>query len=75
LFSIPDTNKEFTKILSKVLKARHSFNTSFFLDRLIGESSLLLTKGQRVHPKRLLEDGFSFQFFDLGAALRNTLKT
>ena len=43
------------------------------LKTLLGEMSLLLLGGQRAHPVRLQEAGFTFRFTDLNAALNDVL--
>jgi hypothetical protein len=40
---------------------------------LLGEMSFLLLKGQRAVPNVLIEEGFTFRFQTLGAALKNVL--
>jgi uncharacterized protein (TIGR01777 family) len=68
----PRTNKEFAKVLGKVLR-RPAFLTTptFALKLAFGESSSILASGQRVVPKRALESGFRFAHPDLEAALRD----
>jgi NAD dependent epimerase/dehydratase family enzyme len=44
-----------------------AFNLAF------GEVGALVTKGQRVMPERLLEQGFEFKFSDVESALRDLL--
>jgi hypothetical protein len=40
---------------------------------ILGEFGSVLLKGQRVLPKRLLEEGYRFQFPDLKGALKDLL--
>lgn len=71
----PVTNREFTKILSKVLKRVSPFYVPrFALKAIFGEMSELLLHGQRVVPKRLLDCGFKFKFHHLQDALEDLLK-
>ncbi|MFP4086788.1 MAG: TIGR01777 family oxidoreductase [Desulfobacteraceae bacterium] len=67
----PVTNKEMTHVLAKVLNrpAVMPAMPAFAVRSLMGESSSLYLKGQKVLPQRLTEAGFSFQFPDLKGAL------
>jgi len=70
------TNKEFSKLLGKVLN-RPSFMPApaFALRLMLGEmADTLLLTGQRVLPERTLEVGYSFKFPHLENALRDVLK-
>ncbi|MFZ0543882.1 MAG: TIGR01777 family oxidoreductase [Candidatus Promineifilaceae bacterium] len=66
------TNKQFSKILGRVLN-RPSFMPipGFAMKLLLGEVATTVLDGQRVIPKRLLEAGFEFEYNDLGSALEN----
>jgi uncharacterized protein (TIGR01777 family) len=67
----PVTNAELTSALGAQLK-RPTFCTmpSFIVKLLFGEmGETLLTKGQRVIPKRLLEEGFKFQYSEIQKAI------
>ncbi|MDB6050381.1 MAG: hypothetical protein JWR17_3127 [Pseudomonas sp.] len=70
----PVRNIEFAKTLAGILH-RPSFMPlpALPLKMLLGEMSLLLLGGQRAHPLRLQEAGFTFQFTDLNAALVDVL--
>jgi NAD dependent epimerase/dehydratase family enzyme len=70
----PVTNKEFSKALGKVL-GRPSFlpTPGFALRVLLGESSQIITQGQRVLPRKALSAGYAFKFSDVEAALRDLL--
>ncbi len=70
------TNKEFSKVLGKVLR-RPSFMPApaFALRIMLGEmADTLLLNGQQVLPERTRELGYSFQYTDLEPALRNIMK-
>ena len=73
----PVTNKEFTRILGKVLK-RPAFQTipSFGPKLLLGGelANALLFTGQRVVPTALQNDGYAFAHPTLDVALRALLK-
>ncbi len=67
----PVTNKMFAQALGKALHRPTCLMTpSVVMKLLLGESSELLLKGQRVQPKRLLEAGFKFNYPSLQAALQ-----
>jgi len=71
----PLTNKEFTQAIGKVL-GRPTFMPvpAFAMQTLFGEMSTLLLDGQREMPRRLVQEGFKFQFADAAAALKDVLK-
>ena len=70
----PVTNKEFSEALGKVL-GRPSFlpTPGFALRVMLGESSKIITQGQRVFPRKALAAGYAFKFTDVEAALRDLL--
>lgn len=71
----PVTNKEFTKVLAKVL-SRPAFlpAPAFGLRLMLGElADALLLGGQRVLPKQLEATGYQFRHTDLEDALRHLL--
>ncbi len=73
-FSAPNplTNKDFGRLLAKVLN-RPAFvpAPAFFFRVAFGEMSTILLDGQRQIPRRLLDQGYIFQFPDAEAALRD----
>ncbi|MFZ3577997.1 TIGR01777 family oxidoreductase [Virgibacillus sp. DJP39] len=67
----PKRNKEFTKVLAKVLKRPYWFTTpSPVIRTAIGEMSELMTKGQYVLPGKLEEQNYQFSYPHLEDALR-----
>jgi hypothetical protein len=71
----PVTNREFTKILGRVLKRPTLFPTPAFtlrlaLGRMVDE---LLLASARLAPTQLLASGYQFQYTDLEGALRHFL--
>ena len=66
----PVTNADFTKALAHALR-RPAFLPvpPFALRAMLGEGEMLLTKGQRVLPKRTESLGFSFAYPELNGAL------
>lgn len=71
----PVTNKEFGKILGKVLKRPCYLPVPGFVLRLaIGEFSEYILKGRKVIPEKAIDNGFVFKFEKLDIALENLLK-
>lgn len=70
----PLTQRDFARVLGRVMR-RPSFmpTPGFALKLALGDMAELLTKGQRVMPKRTQEAGFTFEFPELEAALRDLL--
>lgn len=71
----PVTNREFTKIMGKVLK-RPTFMPpvpKFVLKTMIGDFAEVLVASQRVYPQTPLAAGFAFKYPDLEPALRQIL--
>lgn len=71
----PVTNRVFSTALGKAL-GRPSFMPApaFMLRLMLGEVADVVTKGQRVLPRRAQEAGYSFRFADIDSALRDVLK-
>ncbi|MBP1970590.1 uncharacterized protein (TIGR01777 family) [Virgibacillus natechei] len=68
----PRRNKDFTKLLSDVLKRPYWFPTpSPFIRLTLGEMSQLITKGQYVLPKKAQNKGYQFSYPYLRDALRD----
>ena len=66
------TNKEFGKIIGKVLHRPYWFPVpAFGLKLVLGEKSELVLEGQNVYPGKLLEHGFKFLYPELESALKN----
>lgn len=65
-------NKELAKTLGKILK-RPSFILApgLLVKLFLGEFSSVILKGQKVIPRRLLDDGFQFQYPQLEKALQD----
>jgi uncharacterized protein len=70
----PVPNKQFGNALGNVL-GRPSFlpTPAFALRVMLGESAEIITKGQKVLPKRALAAGYVFKFSEVEAALRDLL--
>jgi uncharacterized protein (TIGR01777 family) len=70
------TNAEFTRVLARVLRRPAIFAAPGFLLKLAVGAEManeMLLLSQRVVPRRLLEDGFSFKHDTLEEALRDIL--
>jgi uncharacterized protein (TIGR01777 family) len=70
----PLTNAEFGQVLGRVMERPAIMPTPGFAVRLVfGEMSTVVLTGQRAVPQRLQELGFTFQFPEAEAALRDVL--
>lgn len=68
----PTSNADFMRAIASALHRPYWFHVPKFLLRLaLGEMSVLVTEGRYSQPKRLLEQGFEFNFHQLGDALQN----
>jgi NAD dependent epimerase/dehydratase family enzyme len=68
----PVTYNQFTRSFAKALSRPHWLPMpTWALTLLFGESAQLLTEGQRVVPKMLLDAGFDFQINDVDTALKS----
>lgn len=71
---MPVTNKEFSKALGRVLHRPSFMKTPGFVLRVaLGEAANVVTKGQRVLPKKALQAGYPFKFTKAETALREIL--
>jgi len=68
-------NKEFTEIVGKKLRRPTIFKVpEFALKLLLSDGSAILTKGQRVWPKKLIQNNYTFKYGDINQALESILK-
>ncbi len=69
--SHPVTNREMTRALGKVLHRPTILPPvpAFIIKGVLGEFSDVFVKGQKVMPRKLLEDGFVFKFPKIKDAL------
>jgi uncharacterized protein (TIGR01777 family) len=66
----PVTMKDFCQVLGKAMKRPSWFPVpAFVLKTALGELASMLTAGQRVEPQQALQNGFSFAYPTLPAAL------
>jgi uncharacterized protein (TIGR01777 family) len=72
----PISNTTFTKVLSKLLNRPAFFNMPAFVCRsLFGEmADELLLSSQSVMPKKLIKNGFIFNYLDIETALSRILR-
>jgi uncharacterized protein (TIGR01777 family) len=69
---IPTSNMEFMRAIARALHRPFWFHVPRWLLRLsLGEMSVLITEGRYSQPKRLLEQGFEFNFPKIEEALGN----
>lgn len=70
------TNAEFTKSLARALHRPAFFNMpTFIVKTIFGEmGDRLLLNGQKVYPKKLLENNFKFTFENIDSAIKNILE-
>ncbi|WP_026859925.1 TIGR01777 family oxidoreductase [Jeotgalicoccus psychrophilus] len=63
---------EFSKVLSAVLGKPNFFKTpAFLIDKVLGERALLVTEGQKVHPRVLLNSDFKYLYPTLEQAIED----
>lgn len=71
----PLTNREFARALGRALH-RPSFmpTPAFALRLLLGQVANVITKGQRVLPRKAIEWGYVFKFPDIDSAFQDALR-
>lgn len=68
----PVRNEDLARAFGNVLRRPSFLPAPGFMIRLIlGEFGMVILKGQRVNPRRLLDNGFTFQYPDITQALQN----
>ncbi len=71
---VPTTNEGLTKALGAALNRPTLFPVPEFALRLIySEGAKVLTSGQKVYPKRLLDEGFGFEYSTIEAAVKDSV--
>lgn len=71
----PSTNYDFTKALGKSLNRPTILPIpEFVLNIIFSEGAKVLTDGQCVKPKKLLDNGFEFEFEDIKSCVDNLVK-
>lgn len=62
--------RDFSKVLSAVLGKPNFFKTpGFLIHKILGERAMLVTEGQKVHPRILLNNDFKYLYPTLEQAL------
>lgn len=70
----PTTNAGLTKALGSALHRPTIFPVpEFALKLLYSEGAKVLTSGQRVYPKRLIDEGFEFEYKTIDVALKDAV--
>ncbi|MBN1448851.1 MAG: TIGR01777 family oxidoreductase [Bacteroidetes bacterium] len=65
-------NREFAVALGEALKRPAKFSVPAFVIKLaMGELGEMLLGGQRAHPRKTLESGYTFTYADIDTALRD----
>lgn len=68
------SNREFTEVLGRLLNRPTLVSIpQFALNMFLGSGSEMFLSSTHVHPQRLLESGYPFQFPDLESTLKNNL--
>lgn len=69
------TNAGLTKALASALNRPAFFDVPEFVLKLIfGEGAKVLTDGQNVYPKKLLDNGFVFEFDNIETTIKDLIK-
>lgn len=68
------TNIEFTRMLAKACHRPAFFSVpEIALKMIYGKAAVVLTRGQKVYPKQLLDSGFQFKYPDIASAIENLI--
>jgi uncharacterized protein (TIGR01777 family) len=72
----PVTNRELTNTIASVMKKPLFMPPvpGFVIKLVMGEFANVLLKGQRVIPRRLMDEGYSFEFPEIKSALEDILR-
>lgn len=71
----PVTNRVFTIAIAKQMKMPALIRVpEIIMSFIMGEASLIVTGGQTVYPKRLLDEGYNFTFATIDEVIENLLK-
>jgi len=68
----PVSNLEFTRSIARAYRMPAVFRVpSFILKIMLGKASSIVTEGQTVYPKKLLDEGYKFTFATIDEAILN----
>lgn len=74
----PLSNNDFMRNLRKEMKAPFGLNAAVWqlelASAVMGTETELLLKSRNVYPEKLIKNGFSFNYPDVGRALKNLIK-
>lgn len=71
----PVTNQVFSETLANVLnRPARLWTPTFIIEAMFGEGASIITEGQFVEPKKLLESGYHFNYKNLEIALQSLLE-
>ncbi len=71
----PVRNRELAKAIGKALHRPSFLAAPAFMIRLVfGEFGSIILKGQRVVPRRHLQNGFVFQYPEIGEAVESVVR-
>ncbi|MDF1572200.1 MAG: TIGR01777 family oxidoreductase [Bacteroidales bacterium] len=69
---VPVTSKTFTNTIAKKLHRPAMIPSPGFLMQIVmGKAAIVVTKGQTVYPKKLLDEGYKFTFATIDEAIEN----
>jgi uncharacterized protein (TIGR01777 family) len=75
LSATPITNRQFSRLIGKVMRRPVFFTLPAFIIRLIfGEMAVVVLEGQRVSSQRLKKLGFKYHFSESESALKDLLQ-
>ncbi len=70
----PVSMKELCNAIGEILRRPCFLKVpEFILDKLLGEASVIITKGKYVSPKRVLSAGFTYDYPEIKKALENLI--
>ena len=73
----PVTNQKLNKQIAEKLEVPFWMPNipTFLMKMILGEMAVLVTEGQLVSARKIEQQGYTFQYYNLDAALDNLLKT
>ena len=72
----PVSNKEFTRILGKIVKRPVFLKIPVFMLKLVfGKGAEIIISGQKVNPGVLIKKGFTFRYPDIKSTLKSIIES